>query len=55
MLIWMWRMSSTVPFFFCGTGFGWGKVLYTEFHEAFGVLKFQKGKRQNIFEEMGQS
>lgn len=41
--------------FFCGTGFGWGKVLYTEFHEAFGVLKFQKGKRQNIFEEMGQS
>ena len=42
-------------FFFCGTGFGWGKVLYTEFHEAFGVLKFQKGKRQNIFEEMGQS
>lgn len=54
-LIWMWRMSSTVPFFFCGTGFGWGKVLYTEFHEAFGVLKFQKGKRQNIFEEMGQS
>ncbi len=59
MLIWMWRMSSTVPVFAELRLVGGSP---SKFHEGFGVLKFQmriwiiwERRRQNIFGKMCQS